>query len=201
MSSEHTFEREAVPKRNKAGGLDRSAYEQLVQSVVDYAIFMLDPEGHVASWNPGAQRIKGYTADEIVGEHFSRFYTPEDREAGEPQRALRIAMDEGRFEREAWRLRKDGTRFWANVVIDPIRDPSGSIVGFAKVTRDVTERREGQIALEQAREALFQAQKMEAIGQLTGGIAHDFNNLLTAVLGSLELLRKRLPDDPKIMRL
>ena len=176
-------------------------FRLLVQGVTDYAIYMLDPDGRVTNWNPGAERIKGYTADEIVGDHFSRFYTPEDREAGEPQRALETALREGRFEKEAWRIRKDGTRFWANVVIDAIRDESGRVIGFAKVTRDMTEKREAQRALEQAREALFQAQKMEAVGQLTGGIAHDFNNLLTAVLGSLELLRKRLPDDPRITRL
>ena len=110
-----------------------------------------------------------------------------------PQRALETAAREGRFEKEGWRVRKDGTRFWAHVVIDAIRDDDGELIGFAKITRDITERREAQQALEQAREALFQSQKMEAIGQLTGGVAHDFNNLLMAVLGSLELLRKRLP--------
>ncbi len=173
----------------------------LIQGVTDYAIYMLDSDGRVTSWNAGAERIKGYRADEIVGEHFSRFYTDEERANGEPQKALETALREGRFEKEAWRQRKDGTRFWANVVIDPIRTESGDVIGFAKVTRDMTEKRQAQLALEQAREAFFQAQKIEAIGQLTGGVAHDFNNLLTAVLGSLELLRKRLPDDPKIRRL
>jgi PAS domain S-box-containing protein len=176
-------------------------FKLLVQSVTDYAIYMLDPNGRVSNWNSGANRIKGYLADEIVGEHFSRFYTEEDRANGEPQRALDTAAREGRFEKEGWRVRKEGTRFWAHVIIDPIRDENGTVIGFAKVTRDVTERRDAQLALEQVREALFQAQKMESLGQLTGGIAHDFNNLLTAVLGSLELLRKRLPDDPKITRL
>ena len=319
MSSEHTFEREAVPKRNKAGGLDRSAYEQLVQSVVDYAIFMLDPEGHVSSWNPGAERIKGYTADEIIGEHFSRFYTPEDRDAGLPEHvlkqaavegrfvaegwrvrkdgshfwaavvvdpirqgdklvgfakvtrdmtesreanlaaleserrfrllvqgvidyaiymldpqghitnwntgaqhikgytadeiigehfsrfytpedvearvpwtALETAEREGRFTAEGWRQRKDGTRFWASVVIDAIRDEHGVLIGFAKVTRDLTERREAQLELERSQQALFQSQKMEAVGQLTGGLAHDFNNMLTGIVGSLDLMKQRL---------
>ena len=319
MSSEHTFEREAVPKRNKAGGLDRSAYEQLVQSVVDYAIFMLDPEGHVSSWNPGAERIKGYTADEIIGEHFSRFYTPEDRDAGLPEhvlkqaavegrfvaegwrvrkdgsrfwaavvvdpirqgdklvgfakvtrdmtesreanlaaleserrfrllvqgvtdyaiymldpqghitnwntgaqhikgytadeiigehfsrfytpedvearvpwKALETAEREGRFTAEGWRQRKDGTRFWASVVIDAIRDEHGVLIGFAKVTRDLTERREAQLELERSQQALFQSQKMEAVGQLTGGLAHDFNNMLTGIVGSLDLMKQRL---------
>jgi PAS domain S-box-containing protein len=162
---------------------------------------MLDPKGIVTNWNAGAQRIKGYRPEEIIGQHFSRFYTEEDRANDEPRRALETAAREGRFEREAWRVRKDGTSFWANVVIDPIRNDRGELIGFAKVTRDLTERRATQRALEEAREQLFQAQKMEAVGQLTGGVAHDFNNLLMAVLGSLELLRKRLPDDPRLLRL
>lgn len=176
----------------------RSSEEQfrlLVQSVTDYAIYMLDASGHVSNWNAGAKRIKQYTADEIVGAHFSRFYTEEDRASGMPARALEIAATQGRFESEGWRVRKDGARFWANVVIDPIYDEGGKVIAFAKITRDITERRETQKALDEAREALFQSQKMDAIGQLTGGVAHDFNNLLMAVLGSLELLRKRLPAD------
>jgi len=171
--------------------LNAGAYERLVQSVVDYAIFMLDPEGHVVSWNPGAERIKGYTANEIVGEHFSRFYTPEDLEADVPTEALRTAREEGRFTAEGWRVRKDGTRFWAMVVIDPIRE-GDKIVGFAKVTRDMTERREAQLELERSQQALFQSQKMQAVGQLTGGLAHDFNNLLTGITGSLDLMKARL---------
>ena len=122
-------------------------------------------------------------------------------QAGEPQKALETVEREGRFEKEGWRVRKDGSRFWAHVVIDAIRDDHGKLIGYAKITRDITERKEAQEQLEGAREALLQSQKMEAIGQLTGGIAHDFNNLLMAVLGSLELMRKRLPDDPKLMAL
>ena len=167
-------------------------FRLLVQSVTDYAIYMLDPDGYVANWNPGAARIKGYTAAEIVGEHFSRFYTPEDRDQRLPWKALEQARQEGRYEAEGWRLRKDGTRFWANVAIDAIRDDDGELIGFAKITRDLTERRETQLQLEESREQLFQAQKMEAVGQLTGGLAHDFNNLLTGISGSLELLRMRL---------
>jgi PAS domain S-box-containing protein len=170
----------------------------LVQGVTDYAIYMLDPDGRVTSWNAGAQRIKGYRPEQIIGSHFSRFYTPQDAERGEPRLALATAVREGKFEKEGWRLRQDGSRFWAHVVIDPIHDELGTLIGFAKITRDLTERRESQQALEQAREALFQSQKMDAVGQLTGGIAHDFNNLLTAVLGSLELVRRRLPEDPRI---
>ncbi|WP_137390549.1 hybrid sensor histidine kinase/response regulator [Rhodoligotrophos defluvii] len=190
--------------RRRAEELLRKSQEQfrlLVQGVTDYAIFMLDPAGRVSSWNMGAQRIKGYLPEEIIGEHFSRFYTEEDRARGEPEKALATAAREGRFEKEAQRVRKDGTRFWAHVVIDPIRDDGGQLIGFAKVTRDITERKEAQRALEEAREALFQSQKMEAIGQLTGGIAHDFNNLLMAVIVSLEFLRKRMPQDPALLRL
>lgn len=173
-------------------------FKLLVQSVTDYAIYMLDANGIVSNWNAGAERIKGYRPDEIIGKHFSLFYTEEDRRSGLPNIALRSAVANGRFEREGWRIRKDGTRFWANVVIDPIRDGEGGVIGFAKITRDITERRDAQRELEQAREALFQSQKMDALGQLTGGIAHDFNNLLMAILGSLELVRKRLPADPRI---
>jgi PAS domain S-box-containing protein len=172
-------------------------FRLLVQGVTDYAIYMLDHEGRVTNWNAGAQRIKGYLPHEIVGEHFSRFYSEEDRAAGGPAEALRTAAKEGRYEREGWRVRKDGSRFWAHVIIDAIRDDGGEVIGFAKITRDITERKETQRALDIAREALLQSQKLDAIGQLTGGVAHDFNNLLMAVLGSLELLRKRLPSDPK----
>ena len=167
-------------------------FRLLVQGVTDYAIFMLDPEGNVTNWNTGAARIKGYSEAEIVGEHFSRFYTPEDLEVRLPWNALERARREGRYEAEGWRVRKDGSRFWANVVVDAIRTAEGEIIGFAKVTRDLTERREAQLQLEQSREQLFQAQKMEAVGQLTGGLAHDFNNLLTGISGSLELLRTRV---------
>ncbi len=167
-------------------------FRLLVQGVTDYAIYMLDPEGHVTNWNTGAQAIKGYAADEIIGAHFSRFYTPEDIEAGLPEKALETARREGRFTAEAWRQRKDGSRFWASVVLDPIRDEDGELIGFAKVTRDLTERREIELELERSRQALFQAQKMEAVGQLTGGLAHDFNNLLTGITGSLELMKARL---------
>jgi PAS domain S-box-containing protein len=162
---------------------------------------MLAPDGRVTNWNPGAQRIKGYLPEEVIGKHFSMFYTPEDREAGEPQRTLDIAVREGRFENKGWRVRKDGTRFLANVVVDPIWGETGTLLGFAKITRDITEVTQAQQTLEQTREALFQVQKMQAIGQLSGGIAHDFNNLLTVILGNLEIVRKRVGDDSKITRL
>jgi PAS domain S-box-containing protein len=194
-----------LTERMQAETALRASQEQfrlLVQGVTDYAIFQLSPEGHVSSWNAGAQRIKGYAPGEIIGKHFSTFYTEEDRKAGLPQRALETATREGRYEKEGWRLRKDGTKFFAHVVIDTLRNDDGSLYGFAKITRDITERRAAQRALEETREALVQAQKMEAIGHLTGGIAHDFNNLLMAIQGSLELLQRRLPkNDPKIAQL
>jgi PAS domain S-box-containing protein len=173
----------------------------LVQGVTDYAIFMLDPEGLVTNWNSGAARIKGYSAEEIVGEHFSRFYTPEDLDSGVPQKALQTARDTGRYEAEGWRMRKDGTRFWASVVLDAIRNQDGELIGFAKVTRDMTEKREAQLRLEDSREQLFRAQKMEALGQLTGGLAHDFNNLLTAILGACELALRNTGDPEKLRRM
>jgi PAS domain S-box-containing protein len=175
-------------------------FRLLVQSVTDYAIYMLDPVGTVTSWNPGAERAKGYRAEEIMGQNFSRFYSEEDRLAGLPSRALHTAEREGRFEAEGWRIRKDGSRFWANVVIDPIRDPHGRLLGFAKITRDLTERRETQKALDEARDAIVQTQKMEAIGKLTGGVAHDFNNLLAVIVGSLDLARQRLAHGGDISR-
>src|SRR6202011_449339 len=163
----------------------------LVESVGHFAIVMLDREGSVANWSLGTQRIAGYTTQEITGRHFSMFYPPEDRECGLPSRALEIAARDGRYETEAWRLRKDGSRFWASVVIHPVTNQGGQFIGFFEVTRDITARREQDDELQRVRAALAQSQKMEAVGQLTGGIAHDFNNLLTAILGSLELLEIR----------
>jgi PAS domain S-box-containing protein len=163
-------------------------FRLLVQGVTDYAIYMLSPEGLVTNWNSGAERIKGYLEEEIVGSHFSRFYTAEEQIAGVPKRALHTAATTGRFEAEGWRVRKDGTRFWAHVIIDAIHGEDGNLVGFAKITRDLTEKKRIADALEAANAALYQAQKMESIGQLTGGIAHDFNNLLSVLSSGLEVL-------------
>ena len=176
-------------------------FRSLVAGVTDYALYMLDPGGTVASWNSGAERIKGYTAEEIIGRHFSEFYTAEDRKNGAPNRALSIAAATGRFEAEAWRVRKDGSLFWANVVIDAIHDETGNLIGFAKITRDITEQRNAQEALERAHQQLAQAQKMEALGQLTGGVAHDFNNLLMVVSGQAQALMRRLTDQKNIRSL
>jgi PAS domain S-box-containing protein len=175
-------------------------FRLLVGGVTDYAIFMLDPNGIVISWNAGAQRIKGYTEEEIVGQHFSKFYTEQDRAAGVPARALFTATKEGRFEAEGWRVRKRGTMFWANVVIDPIRDEHGHLIGFAKITRDITERRDMQLALQEAQNQRAHAQKMDALGQLTGGVAHDFNNLLMVVSGHIHALKKAVSNDARLVR-
>lgn len=192
-----TEQREAEAELKRA----EERFRYLVQGVTDYAIYMIDPDGKVSNWNSGAEKIKGYAPHEIVGRHFSTFFTAEDRQRGEPQRELDIAGRDGRFEREGMRVRKDGTRFWAHVVIDAIRDDEGVLIGFAKVTRDITERKAAEQAMAQASADLLQAQKMEAIGRLTGGVAHDFNNLLMAIGGSLELLRKRMPPDERLLRL
>jgi PAS domain S-box-containing protein len=163
-------------------------FRLFVGSVTDYAIYTLDTEGIITNWNAGAERIKGYRAEEIIGQHFSVFYSPEDREAGLPQRALATAARDRRFEAEGWRIRKDGSRFWANVVIDTVHDDAGVLIGFAKITRDMTERR----AVD---EQLRQSQKMEAVGQLTNGVAHDFNNLLATIIPSLELAQSNIRED------
>jgi PAS domain S-box-containing protein len=163
-----------------------SRYRRLVEAVVDYALFQLDANGLIATWNTGAQRIKGYTQSEILGKHLSTFYTEEDRKAGIPQKALETAATTGKYEAEGWRVRRDGSKFWASVVLDAIHDEAGKVIGFAKITRDVTERMEAQKKLQTAQEHLAFAQKMEAVGQLSGGIAHDFNNLLMIVIGNLE---------------
>ncbi|MTV41623.1 PAS domain-containing sensor histidine kinase [Duganella radicis] len=177
--------------------IEAERFRQFIMGVTDYAIYMLSPEGVVVTWNAGAQRFKGYDPEEIIGRHFSMFYTEEDRAAGRPARALELARTTGKFEDEGWRVRKDGSRFWASVVLDPIVDPDGELLGFAKITRDITERRVAAEELERAREALFQSQKLEAIGKLTGGIAHDFNNLLSVIMNGLELLR--MTKDPAMV--
>lgn len=186
----------------KKKAAERALYESeqrfrmLVQGVRDYAIYMLDTNGIVTNWNAGAEAIKGYRADEIVGQHFSIFYLDEDRADGVPQRALATALSEGKYEAEARRRRKDGTAFWASVVIDPIHNEAGEHIGFAKITRDISERKAAEVELEEARIALAQAQKLQALGELTGGIAHDFNNLMTVIRGSAELLgRDELSDE------
>lgn len=162
-------------------------FRYLVEGVTDYAIYMLSPEGIVTNWNSGAQRIKGYLAEEVIGTHFSRFMTAEDLAAGVPARSLEIARKEGRFENEGWRVRKDGTLFRAHIIIDAIHNNAGELIGFAKITRDITEKKIAEDNLAKVNAALFQAQKMDAIGNLTGGVAHDFNNLLSVISNGLEI--------------
>ena len=174
-------------------------FRLLLNGVTDYAIYMLDPQGRIKTWNQGGERIKGYRPDEIIGSHFSRFYTPDDIASGAPARGLETARTQGRFSAEGWRVRKDGTRFYASVVIDPIWS-DGALIGYAKVTRDITERLETQRLLHDAQASLLQAQKMEAIGKLTLGLAHDFNNLLAVVINALDLIAIRVVDDPRLTR-
>ena len=189
-----TLEQRAGERTRELAETERR-FRLLVESVTDYAIYMLDPSGNVVNWNPGAQRIKGYAREEVLGQHFSRFYTDEDRSLGVPARALETAATSGKYETEGWRVRKDGSRFWASVVINAIHDSKGELIGFAKVTRDLTERRA-------AEEQLRQVQKMESVGQLTGGVAHDFNNLLTVIIGNLDALQRHLREPaPDIERL
>jgi PAS domain S-box-containing protein len=177
-----------------------SQFRLLVSGVTDYALFMLDPNGVVSNWNIGGQRIKGYLPEEIIGQHFSRFYSEADQAAGRPARALQLARDHGRYEEEGWRVRKDGTFFWASVVIDAIRDDHGHILGFAKITRDISERREAQQNLEKIQRQLAESQKLDALGQLTGGVAHDFNNLLMIITGNIHILKRLAGHDAKGLR-
>ncbi|PPA74351.1 GGDEF domain-containing protein [Achromobacter spanius] len=157
-------------------------YRHLVQGVVDYAIYMLHPDGTVANWNAGAQRAKGYTQEEIVGKNFACFYTAADQAAGLPQRGLATAREQGRFEAEGWRVRRDGTLFWANVVIDAIRDDQGELIGFAKVTRDVTERREREQQLVKAKE-----------------LAEHYNSELTSLSSFLDAVVSHIPSCVLVM--
>lgn len=164
-----------------------SLYEQLVRTVVDYAIYMLDLNGRIVSWNAGAERIKGYSAEEVIGKHFSMFFTEQDSLDGRPGFLVSEALKQGRAQDEGWRVRKDGTQFWALVALDVVRSPEGEVIGLAKITRDITDRREAALQLDAMRAQLFQSQKLEALGQLTGGMAHDFNNLLTIIISSAKL--------------
>ena len=173
-------------------------FRLLVESVKDYAIFILDPGGHVRTWNPGAERIKGYLAGEIVGRHFSIFYPPEEIASGKCETELEIATSEGRFEEEGWRLRKDGSRMWANVTITALRNPQGELVGFAKVTRDLTERRAAEERLrgmmaekaalaEKARLQEFQERFIAVLG-------HDLRNPLASIETGAGILQQKITD-------
>jgi PAS domain S-box-containing protein len=179
---------------------DLEQFRTLVLSVRDYAIFVIDPGGRVATWNAGAERIKGYEASEVIGRHFSVFYTQEDREHGHPAHELEIAAREGRYEEEGWRIRKDGSRFWASVVITALRNDRGVLVGFAKVTRDLTERRIAEAAIRRAYEEL--ARTNEELQEFAATAAHDLQEPLRTISGFAELLEARygggLPDDARV---
>jgi PAS domain S-box-containing protein len=180
---------------------DEREYGRLLDTIADHALYMLDPQGYVTKWNAGAERVKGYSGEEIIGQHFSRFFTDADQSAGIPQQALEAAARQGKFELEGWRVRKDGTRFYSSAVITALRDPSGQLAGFAKITRDVTERVQHQEALQQAQAALAQSQKMEALGQLTGGMAHDFNNMLHVIKNAMDMISNRVRElDPSALK-
>jgi PAS domain S-box-containing protein len=175
-------------------------FQLLVEAVTDCAIYMLDPEGYIVSWNSGAERLKRYAADEIIGQHFSVLYNDEDRLAGMPTRALQAAKQHGKWQADGWRKRKDGSLFWANEVIDAVRDEQGVLIGFAEVTRDITEQHQAQEALDKSQEQLGYLKKMEALGRLTGSIAHNFNNLLMIVSGHAQTVRRLVKNDAKGLR-
>jgi PAS domain S-box-containing protein len=187
-----------IERKNLALNSVKRHFEILIEGVVDYAIFALDKEGHVASWNSAAQKIMGYTVEEIIGKHFGIFYRPDERRAGAPNRALELAIERGKHEVEGWRIRKNGTPFFITGSVSSNRDDAGNLLGFINILRDATERRDAEEKLIQAREQLAMSQKMEAIGKLTGGIAHDFNNLLMIIGGSAQIFARLL--DPKLPR-
>jgi PAS domain S-box-containing protein len=199
--------RDLTQRRASEEELRRSEqrFHQLVDAVDDYSIFLLDATGHVATWNPGARKTKGYEAHEIIGRHFSAFYTPEDRADGKPERVLQTVRNEGRFEEEGWRIRKDGTRFWANIVISVLRDEAGDAVGFAKVTRDLTTRRAAeetarQLAHEQAARSAAEsmARKAEEANRIKdeflATVSHELRTPLNAIVGWSSILRQRQLD-------
>ena len=175
----------------QALGESEERFRLLVEEIRDYAIFMLDPTGHIMSWNAGAERIKGYASTEIIGRHFSTFYTEEERVSRKPWRELEIAIVEGKYEEEGWRVRKDGTLFWASVVITTLRDRDGRLRGFGKVTRDLTERRRYEQSLQEKNAALERA--LVAKDRFLATMSHELRTPLNAILGYTGTMLMRLP--------
>jgi PAS domain S-box-containing protein len=183
-----------------SGPYGQSLFRALVEGVKDYAILMVSPEGRVMSWNVGAERMTGFAAEDILGRPFSVLHVPEDLEAGRPERLLQLAVEDGRVEDEGWRLRKDGSRFWCNVVMTAIRDPEGRLVGFAKVTRDMSERRRTEEERSRLNAQMLQGQKLQAIGQLSAGIAHEINNPVGYILSNLNTMGEYCQDLRRLLR-
>ena len=194
--------RDITERRDVLNALKESErqFRLLVSGVTDHALYMLDPNGIVVTWNSGAENIKGYKTAEIVGRHFSVLYSDEDRLADVPARALAAATQHGKWKAEGLRKRKDGSVFWASEVIDAVRDEQGALIGFANVTRDITERRQAQQAFDKSQEQLGYLRKMEALGRLTGSIAHNFNNLLMIVSGHAQTVKRLVKNDAKGLR-
>ena len=175
-------------------------FQLLLEAVTDCAIYMLDAEGYIVSWNAGAKNLKRYSADQIVGQHFSVLYNDEDRSAGMPARALEAAKQQGKWQAEGLRKRKDGSLFWASEDINAVRDEHGALIGFANVTRDITEQRQAQQALDKSQEQLGYLRKMEALSRLTGSIAHNFNNLLMIIGGHAQTVKGLVKNHTKGLR-
>src|SRR6185295_7390890 len=193
---------EASPSPPKPAGVrdGEILFRLLVEGVQDYAIMMLSPEGTVASWNIGAQRITGFRMEEILGRHISTFYLPEEAAAGKPERLLRAAETGGRVEDEGWRIRKDGSRFWSHEIITAVRDPGGRLLGFAKITRDMTESRRAEEEKARLSAQMLQGQKLQAIGQLSAGIAHEINNPVGYILSNLNTMGEYTQDLRRLLK-
>ena len=189
---------EIAQRKRTEDALRRSEerFRLLVETVQDYAIYMLDPNGIVTSWNVGAEHIKGYRTEEIVGQHFSRFFSAEDVECGEPEMELKVAVEQGRFANEVWRVRKDGSRFWASVVITALHDQQGRLVGFSKITRDLTQRKQTEQALQKAMSELAHMARVTTMGELAASIAHEINQPLAAIVNNANASSRLLATEP-----